>query len=83
MLDVAHDDSMIPDGVELLSVRQVAWMLGCGQSVVRQRDKQRMLPKPVRLGGSVKWRRRELIDWISADCPSRQIWEQMRGGCIG
>lgn len=35
-------------------------------------------PKPVRLGGNVRWSRDELIAWVTAGCPSRTKWECMR-----
>jgi predicted DNA-binding transcriptional regulator AlpA len=35
------------------------------------------LPRPVRLGGAVRWRRGEILAWIDAGCPSRESWEEM------
>ena len=29
------------------------------------------LPEPVRLGGSVRWRREQLLDWIDSGCPDQ------------
>ncbi|MBM4069181.1 MAG: hypothetical protein FJ271_09590 [Planctomycetes bacterium] len=37
------------------------------------------LPRPVRLGGAVRWRRDEVIAWIAADCPTREEWEKESG----
>jgi predicted DNA-binding transcriptional regulator AlpA len=28
------------------------------------------MPAPVRLGGLVRWRRQELLDWLAAGCPA-------------
>lgn len=36
-------------------------------------------PAPVRLGGSVRWNRRELEQWTAAGCPPRERWDAMRG----
>jgi predicted DNA-binding transcriptional regulator AlpA len=36
------------------------------------------LPAPVRIGGSVRWRRDEVLDWIAAGCPDRKTWERSR-----
>ena len=72
------DRSIIPDDVELLTIPQMARLLGWGESVVRQRDKQGLLPAPLRFGGTIQWRRREIIDWISAGCPTRQKWESLK-----
>ncbi len=69
------DRSVIPEQAELLSVAQVATMLGWGESVVRQRDKEGLLPIPNRFGGAIQWSRSELQSWIDAGCPKRQQWE--------
>ena len=39
-------------------------------------------PACVRLGRSTRWRRDEILGWISAGCPARQKWEDMtkKGG---
>ncbi len=47
-----------------VSVRHVWKLLSSGK-----------LPKPVRLAGSVRWRRHELEEWMAASCPCRDEWE--------
>lgn len=69
------DRTAIPADCELLTVPQLARMLGWGESVVRQRDKEGLLPAPYRFGGTIQWSRQDLINWIDAGCPSRQQWE--------
>jgi prophage regulatory protein len=51
---------------EMLSVslRQV-WRLNCAGK----------LPRPIRLGGSVRWNRAEIQQWFEAGCPDRKTWE--------
>jgi len=54
----------------LLSVGAVAQLLGCsGRHVYRLSDAGRM-PRPIKLGQLVRWRRGELLDWINDGCPS-------------
>lgn len=36
------------------------------------------LPRPVRIGGAVRWRRAEILDWVEAGCPDRRIWERTK-----
>ena len=36
------------------------------------------LPKPFRLGRSVRWPREELVRWIAAGAPSRDEWEAVK-----
>lgn len=59
---------------ELLDVKAVASLLGgCSvRHVYRLADAGRM-PRPVRLGALVRWRRAELVAWIEAGCPSQQL----------
>lgn len=53
----------------LLAVDDVAAMLGVsGRHVYRLSDAGRM-PRPVKLGGAVRWDRLAIADWIAAGCP--------------
>ncbi|MDY7108774.1 MAG: helix-turn-helix domain-containing protein [Planctomycetota bacterium] len=36
------------------------------------------LPRPIRLGRSVRWDYAELLAWMKAGAPPRARWEQMR-----
>lgn len=36
------------------------------------------IPRPVRLGRSVRWQLRELEEWLQAGCPARLEWERRR-----
>lgn len=29
------------------------------------------IPEPVRIGGTIRWRREEVLQWIAAGCPPR------------
>lgn len=54
---------------ELLDVRAVAAMLGgcSARHVYRMADAGKM-PRPLKLGALVRWRRAELIDWLAGGC---------------
>ncbi len=68
----------IPEEAKLLTARQVGKVLQCGESTVRERDRKGLLPQPIRVGGSLQWRRDELKAWIEADCPPREVWNRDR-----
>lgn len=54
----------------LLDVRAVAALLDCApRTVHRLRDSGRM-PRPVRVGSLVRWRRADVLAWIAAGCPA-------------
>jgi len=56
----------------LIGAESVARRLGISQrGVWRLRDSGR-LPAPVTLGRLVRWRARELSEWVSAGCPDCQ-----------
>jgi predicted DNA-binding transcriptional regulator AlpA len=42
-------------------------MRSCGQ-----------IPLAIYLGGSVRWSKRELLDWIQEGCPPVQKWEMLK-----
>lgn len=53
----------------LLDVRAVAAMLNCSpRHVYRLSDANRM-PRPIRLGALVRWRRDSICSWLADGCP--------------
>ena len=70
---VESDETMLFDAngaARVCAMSRTAWYkrMACGQ-----------VPRPVRIGGLVRWRRRELEDWIAAGCPPRSVWENRSG----
>ena len=58
---------------ELLDVRAVASLLGgCSTRHIYRLSDAGQMPRPIRLGSLVRWRRAELEAWIGAGCPSQQ-----------
>jgi prophage regulatory protein len=55
--------------------RELAEMLGISLRQTWRLSSAGKLPKPIRLGGSVRWNRQEVMDWFGAGCPDRQAWE--------
>ena len=57
------------DGAALLDVEAVAALLTCStRHVYRLSDAGRM-PRPLKLGALVRWRRAEVEAWIEDGCP--------------
>ena len=54
---------------ELLKLREVARMTGLGKSTIRKHEAMGLFPKHVKINGALRWRRREVEDWIDAGCP--------------
>jgi excisionase family DNA binding protein len=60
----------VSEPARLLNVDAVAAMLGVSdRHVYRLADCGRM-PKPIKLGGAVRWDRQTITDWIDAGCPN-------------
>lgn len=59
-----------------ISDRQLSQLLGVSLRQVWRLNATGKLPLPIRIGGSVRWNRAEVIRWFSeAGCPDRQTWE--------
>ncbi len=60
----------IDESARLLTVSAVAELLGIsGRHIYRLSDSGRM-PRPMKLGGAVRWDRDEIRRWIDAGCPA-------------
>jgi len=65
----------------LLTAAEVGSLLGVNERSVRRAHQIGKLPNPLRVTArSVRWRRDELVAWISAGCPDRRSWEAIRDG---
>lgn len=54
---------------ELLTVRQVASLLGgCSTRHVRRLYDSGRMPRPIKLGNLLRWRKREVLAWIENGC---------------
>ncbi len=62
-----------------ISARQLSQMLGVSLRHVWRLNSAGKLPKPIRLGGSVRWNREEVRRWFEASCPDRKTWEARKG----
>ena len=66
-----------------VSARELSAMLGVSLRQIWRLNSTGRLPKPVRLGGSVKWRRDEILAWLGQNCPARSEWEAIRETLAG
>jgi excisionase family DNA binding protein len=62
----------------LVNVKAAAALVGCSDRHVWGLARSGRMPRPVRLGRAVRWRRAELLAWIQAGCPARERWEALR-----
>lgn len=63
-----------------ISAKEFARLLGVSLRQIWRLNATGKLPRPVRLGGSVRWNRAEVMQWFNeAGCPDRQTWEARKG----
>ncbi len=54
---------------ELLTTAQAARLLGIGERTLWRHSRSGTAPAPVTIGGTVRYRREELVAWIADGCP--------------
>ena len=71
------------DGTLLLSAEGAAELCGMSLRTWRRWDSAGLIPSPVRIGRTTRWRREDVLGWIAAKCPKRQEWERKKPGKTG
>ncbi len=64
--------------VLLVRPADCARVLGVCVRTIRTWDSGGLLPRAIRIGRAVFWRRKELEDWCAVGCPGRPQWERMQ-----
>ncbi len=64
------------DPAELLTAGDLAKRLRISIRQVRKLHSEALVPAPIRLGRSARWRAGEIGEWIQANCPDRKAWEK-------
>ena len=65
-----------------LTAEELAERMGVSLRHVRRLDSSGQLPKPVRLGRSVRWPVSEIEAWLAAGAPGREAWQAMKGAMV-
>ncbi len=61
----------------LLDAREAWTLCGLSKSSWYKHLAAGRIPRPVKIGGALRWRREELLRWIDAGCPARSAWDAM------
>ena len=78
-LNVSDARNQEATGQLALSADGLAQMLGVSLRHVRRMDSSAKLPRPIRLGASVRWTVAEIEAWLAAGAPDRRTWQAMKG----
>lgn len=63
----------------LLTRLQAAQLIGTSSATLDRLRASGKLPRPLQLGGAVKFRRDDLLQWISLGCPDLKTFEVLTG----
>jgi predicted DNA-binding transcriptional regulator AlpA len=66
--DKSPEDEMFKAD-EMITVKEVAKMLGKSPRSVRRHSKEGIMPPPVKIHVSTRWRRSEVQRWLDDGCP--------------
>jgi prophage regulatory protein len=61
-----------------LSATELAYKLGISLRHVRRMDSSGKLPRPIKLGASVRWPVVEIEQWLAAGAPDRRTWQSLK-----
>ena len=68
----------IEDETLVIGTRGVARMLNVSERHIERLDASQLIPKPVWIGRSKRWRLCDIREWLKLDCPDRATWEGMK-----
>ncbi len=63
---------------KLLTTRAVANILSLSPRTVHRLNSSGKIIKPLKISGSVRYLKSELMAWIQASMPDRKMWEAMK-----
>ncbi len=63
----------------LIDAATLARWLDVSIRTVRRRITENKLPKAIRVGGCMRWLRKEVEEWIAAKCPDLSRCQKVRG----
>ncbi len=72
-------EQLSADLTELLTAGDLARRLKVSLRQIRKLHSEALVPAPVMVGQSMRWRGSEVGKWIEAGCPSRETWEKAKG----
>lgn len=62
----------------LLDAKEAARMLGYSVATLYRHHGAKLIPSPLRIGGTVRWDRQELDAWIAEGCQPAEQWEAIK-----
>jgi len=60
---------------ELLGVKEVSQKLKLSKRQIFRLNSSGLIPRPLKIGGSIRWNCQSIEKWISLGCPDRNEFE--------
>jgi predicted DNA-binding transcriptional regulator AlpA len=64
--------------VKAVDVKELSAILSVSQRHIWRLNAAKKLPRPVRMGRSVRWLESDIQEWLGMRCPSRAVFEKRR-----
>lgn len=65
---------------QLLTAKQVGLMLALSKRQIFRLNAAGKLPRPVKIGGAVRWKQSDISLWQDLNCPNRSEFEARQKG---
>jgi predicted DNA-binding transcriptional regulator AlpA len=59
----------------LIGIGGLSQMLDWSERTTRRKYSAGLLPRPIKISGSIRWNVEEIRRWVNAGCPTRAAWE--------
>jgi excisionase family DNA binding protein len=59
----------VPVELSMLTAEEIARLVNCSPRTVHRLADEGVIPRPVRIGGMLRWRRPDIEGWIERGCP--------------
>ena len=64
---------------DLMKIDSVAHLLQLSKRTVHRLNCTGKIPSPVKINGSIRWRKRDIELWLDLDCPDRETFNVRKG----
>ncbi|MCZ6652983.1 MAG: helix-turn-helix domain-containing protein [Planctomycetota bacterium] len=71
-----QETSRVANPAELMAVGELARRLRVSVRQAHRMNKAGLIPRPLRIGGVVRWREDEISRWLQSGAPVRSAWEK-------
>jgi predicted DNA-binding transcriptional regulator AlpA len=59
----------------LITIKTLANLLDRSEQSLARDDRKGVIPRPIKIGSSIRWDYLEILAWTKAKCPDRKSWE--------